>query len=145
MKSLSLAIVAAASFFLSVNGTLPGSHSSMKGSVIDQQSHGKLAGATILLKGNSKTVSATADDNGDFLVNDISVGIYSLTVSYVGYNERTENSVVVKQNTSLAPVALTAQIKELPEVVITAAPIKQLAEIVIVAPKKEMNRSVAIQ
>ncbi|OKL41728.1 TonB-dependent receptor [Pontibacter flavimaris] len=56
----------------------------VQGRVVGGDTQEALVGATVLLKGTSK--GATTDANGDFLIQSVPAGTYSLRISYVGYS-----------------------------------------------------------
>ena len=68
----------------------------ISGKIIDASSGEALIGATVLLEGTSK--GAAADIEGNFSINTIPVGSYNLVVSYITYETKKINSVLVKNN-----------------------------------------------
>lgn len=65
---------------------------SVKGIVKDSDTDDPLIGANIVLKGTG--MGATTDEDGFFLVLNVPEGEYVLQVSYVGYNDLSENITV---------------------------------------------------
>ena len=68
----------------------------ISGKIIDATSGEALIGATVLLEGTSK--GAAADIEGNFSINAIPMGSYNLVVSYITYETKKINSVLVKSN-----------------------------------------------
>ncbi|MDF1548685.1 MAG: TonB-dependent receptor [Bacteroidales bacterium] len=67
--------------FLFAQGT-----SSIKGKVIDEQTDESLVGATVMIKGT--TNGTITDFDGEYLLNNLESGDYTLLVSFVGYNSK---------------------------------------------------------
>lgn len=83
----------------------------LRGRITDRQNGEPLIGATVQLVGTSS--GATTDANGEYRINNIQPGVYSLRVSYIGYTTITVNNIrvsadlTVEQNTSLPPEGVT--------------------------------------
>ncbi len=68
----------------------------ISGKVIDNRTGEGLAGANVILKGT--TIGAAADADGEFTINDIPPGSYTVVASFIGYHtEGSEVSVVVDE------------------------------------------------
>ena len=77
---------------------------SIRGKITDKNTGDGLIGANVIINGTS--MGAASDIKGNFIVRDIPVGTYKLTISYIGYNsESTEVTVqpnrILEQNFSL--------------------------------------------
>jgi outer membrane receptor protein involved in Fe transport len=67
---------------------------SVSGRITDSQTGGPVVNATVSLKGPS-TYTATTDASGNFQINNVTPGIYSVSVSKPGYNALTESTLAV--------------------------------------------------
>jgi CarboxypepD_reg-like domain/TonB-dependent Receptor Plug Domain len=65
----------------------------IRGTVVDNVLQTPLAGATITVSGSGK--STVSDEKGLFRLTNVSVGLQTLTISYVGYIESAVNNIVV--------------------------------------------------
>ncbi len=77
---------------------LPGS---IRGEVTDRNTGEPLIGVNILIDGT--TIGTTTDLQGNFRINELEPGIYTLRFSYVGYETRFVNDIVVRP-TRVTPV-----------------------------------------
>lgn len=68
----------------------------ISGKIIDASTGEALIGATVLIDGLSK--GSAADMEGAFSINNVPVGTYSITVSYITYETKKINQVSVKAN-----------------------------------------------
>lgn len=64
------------------------------GSVFDEASKAPLPGVTIVLREQAATGAAT-DSTGYFKINNVPLGRHSFKISYIGYEERTINDVII--------------------------------------------------
>ncbi|HEY4286550.1 MAG TPA: TonB-dependent receptor [Puia sp.] len=91
------------------------------GVVRDSLSGGRLAKATIHLKG-AKNFGALTDGKGSFTLTGVPAGIYSLTVDYIGYSVfRQPGLVAGKTDIDLGAIALSAKTTVLEKAVVTAS------------------------
>lgn len=87
------------------------------GVVVDKTNREPLIGAAVALVGTYK--GAYTDENGRFVLQEVSPGTYTLRVSYVGYNEMLLTGIVVKAdqkltlNISLSPTGTSLQTVEI--------------------------------
>ena len=72
---------------------MAGTVGNIKGKVTDSQTGDPLVGANVVVTGTS--FGATADVNGDFVINNLVAGTYQLRCSYIGYQTITINNVRV--------------------------------------------------
>ena len=81
-------------------GSLAGQNRSLtgiiRGSVEDADTHTPLIGANVMVV-NSELGAAT-DLDGHFIVEDVSVGNYTVQISYLGYNTVNKTDIVVRSN-----------------------------------------------
>jgi len=69
---------------------------SIVGRVTDKETGDGLPGANVTVEGTS--LGAATDLDGYFRIDEVSIGMYSVTASFVGYEERTYGDVVVSQD-----------------------------------------------
>lgn len=68
---------------------------SLKGKVTDAQSGETLIGATVMIVGTYKGVSTDLD--GNFYIDNIKSGDYSIKFTYIGYTEKLFNGITIKE------------------------------------------------
>ena len=67
---------------------------SVSGRITDSQTGGPVVNATVSLKGPS-TYTATTDASGNFQINNVTLGIYSVSIRKAGYNPLTQDTLAV--------------------------------------------------
>ena len=93
-------------------------HQIIKGQVYDEISKNPLMGATVSLIGDSNK-SVTTDGNGRFLISDVPLGRQSIIISYVGYENRVIQDILLTSGKEAAvDIPLTQKVSTLQEVVI---------------------------
>lgn len=91
----------------------------IKGKVTDAVNSEPLVGATIRIEGTK--LGAVADIDGTYEITDLPSGVYSLKVSYIGYNDKTISGVEVKGNNIVSlNISLTVDGLTTEEIVIEA-------------------------
>lgn len=104
-------------FSLAAQAQLPGI---IKGQITDQQTKEVLIGATVLLKGT--TLGAATDIEGNFVINKVPAGVYTVVLSVVGYkSNEVANITVEPDKITLLNTTLATDQKNLIEVVVTAS------------------------
>lgn len=93
----------------------------LKGKVMDAETHEPLIGATVMVKGSAEGTVTDTDGNFTLKVKD---GKVMLVFSYVGYNELSRNVKAVGRNVDLGTIALTPDAIGLSEVSVIASIIK---------------------
>ncbi|MEN8229476.1 MAG: carboxypeptidase regulatory-like domain-containing protein [Bacteroidota bacterium] len=84
----------------------------VRGSVVDLETNTPLLAATIAIyKDSILVVASTSDSNGDFRIENIPVGRYSVVSSFIGYREVVIPDVIVN---SMKEVILSVQMEESP-------------------------------
>lgn len=113
-------IVLSSLLFLCVTAMAFAQTGAISGKVIDETTGEELFGATVLIKGTTK--GSSTDFSGDFELNNIAPGKYTLVFSYVSYVTKEITDVVVTNGkiTSLN-VSLSEKVSEATEVVIVAS------------------------
>lgn len=80
----------------------------IRGKITDAQSGEPLIGANVVVVGTS--LGAASDVKGEYIINNIQPGIYSLRVSYIGYQTMTINNVRVSEDlTTVQNFQVTAE------------------------------------
>jgi len=82
LRSLKNLVAITACLLLSLNASAQGSKGTIRGRVTDP-SGGALVGAQIILEQNG--VSVVSDAQGQFFINNLEPGSYTVEVSYVGF------------------------------------------------------------
>ena len=67
----------------------------IKGKVIDKDSHQPLSGVNVMVLGSNPPQGAITDDNGSFRIEQVAIGRHTLRFSYIGYEEATASEVLV--------------------------------------------------
>ena len=73
---------------------------SISGKVVDFENGDPLSGATVRVEG--KTWSALTNENGEYVLNKVPVGTYTLVISYVGYNTERIQKLTVGDDRSVS-------------------------------------------
>lgn len=106
-------------FLMTVNFIYAGTTGKIAGKIRDSESKEPLLGANVVVVGTN--FGAAADLEGDFYINNIPPGTYSVAITMVGYNKVTVEQVIVKIDlTTRLDVDLTSSTVSVGEVVITA-------------------------
>jgi CarboxypepD_reg-like domain len=66
----------------------------IKGKVIDKTTSKPLVGANIILL--STIFGSTADNNGDYIISDISVGTFTIKTFFLGYSPIVKENITIK-------------------------------------------------
>ena len=67
----------------------------VRGRVFDNETHGPLPGATIIIEEGGMVRGTVTDNDGYFVLTDISVGRVNLQVSFVGYESQSIPNMLV--------------------------------------------------
>ena len=93
----------------------------IRGKVIDQESHLPLIGATVYLPGSEPLVGTSTDFSGNFILQNIPVGRITLEISSVGYHtRRIENTVLTSAKELYLSISLDKEPVQLNTVTITS-------------------------
>lgn len=108
----------------------------IRGTLTDQELGQPIIGATVeLLKNGDLLKGVMTDENGEFKIEDVSVGRHVLRFSYLGYEERTLPDILVESGKqTVLEINMTESIHQLEEVVVKAEveknkPINELATV----------------
>ncbi len=99
----------------------------IRGVVYDGESHFPLIGATVLVMRDSSIVKGMfTDENGIYRFDEISVGRYSLHITYIGYNDAWVRDIVLSSGKeAIMDVHLEAKASNIKELVVIANKIGQ--------------------
>jgi len=93
----------------------------IRGRVVDADTRAPLIGATIVVLDTDPVIGTVTDPNGTFHLSDIPVRRQGIKVSYIGYEEKVFNNLMVVSGKELVlNVELEEKIQEVDEVVIKA-------------------------
>jgi len=91
----------------------------IKGKIVEQITKQPIAGATVTLK--EKQVSVITDSSGIYIFSNIPPGSYSITISYVGFQEKRLNEItILRAKTNYIETELLENNENLGEVVVKA-------------------------
>ena len=71
----------------------------IKGTLTDEESGESLIGANILLEGT--TLGASSDIDGNYLIEGVKTGLYTLKISYVGYQAEVIFGILIKERETI--------------------------------------------
>lgn len=89
--------------------TGPEGKKTIYGKVTDKNSGQPIAGATVLIKDNA--ASTTTDANGEYKLNNLTAGTYSVLVTFAGYKVELKKADLTKAESLKLDFALQAEIK----------------------------------
>ena len=93
----------------------------IRGEVIDQASKVSLPGANISLFNGDKQVGTITNENGLFVIENLSIGRYELIVSFLGYEPYVVKNINLESGKEkLLTIELTEKVETLDEVVVKA-------------------------
>lgn len=67
----------------------------IKGKITDKDSKQPLAGVNVLVINSNPSQGATTDVDGNFILENVSVGRHNIKFTYIGYEDATVNEVLV--------------------------------------------------
>lgn len=103
--------------FLSSPFAIWAQNGSISGKILDKQNQEPLIGAVVIVNGTE--IGTATDIDGIFNLNDLKSGSYSIKISYLGYEEKLINDVIViAGNQTTLNVLLGAQVDVLNEVTV---------------------------
>lgn len=96
-------------------------HQTVRGRVIDKASQTALPGATVKAEGANSFLGTISDLNGHFKLENVPVGRYTVTVSFIGYTSEVIAELLVSSGKeTVLEVGLNESVSELAEVVVKA-------------------------
>jgi len=120
-KSLTLALLALAAFAFSVEGAF--AQGTVTGTVVDATNSETLPGVNVVVE--DLGVGGATDSEGQFRITDVPAGSYTLSATYVGYQESTRSIEVQDGETTTVRIQLQRSAVELQDVVVTALGIER--------------------
>lgn len=120
-KSLTLALFVLAAFAFSVEGAF--AQGTVTGTVVDSSTSQSLPGVNVVVE--ELGVGAATDSEGQFQIAEIPAGSYTLSATYVGYQETTRSVTVSDGETTNIQLELPRSAVELGDVVVTALGIER--------------------
>lgn len=119
MKTLQIIIVA---FIISTTSLAAQSLTqTLRGKIIDQVSQTPLPGATIMVLNTDPLVGATTDVEGEFKIQKLPIGTYTIRVSFIGYKDFILPNVVVNSGKEVVlNIPIEEDIIQMQEIVVTA-------------------------
>jgi hypothetical protein len=93
----------------------------VRGTIIDKESHQPLVGAVVAIIGTNPFKGATTDEKGNFRIEGVPIGRHTLRASLLGYQEAVLSNLEITSGKEVVlNIELTEKIPESKEVVITA-------------------------
>ena len=93
----------------------------VRGKVIDSYTQLPLPGANIKVIGSDPIIGTATDGNGNFVIENIPIGRVSLSISYMGYQTKIiDNLVVVTKKETNVTIELTEQAVSMEEITVKA-------------------------
>ncbi len=93
----------------------------VRGTIIDQDSHTPLIGATVVVKDSNPVIGAVSDIDGNFRITRVPVGRVTLRITYMGYEEATvPNLLVTAAKEEVLVVPLTESVNTLEAITVVA-------------------------
>ena len=113
-------ITIAATALMMLGSTTTALAQQIKGSVVDKNSHETLIGAVVTVEGSK--LKAITDIDGNFQLNGLKKGTYTLYINYVGYKPQRIDGVRVTDAAAedALSIAMLPDEQQLKEVVVTA-------------------------
>lgn len=112
----------------------------ISGKVIDELTGEELFGATIRIKDSNPVKGASSDFSGEYQLNNVKPGKYTLQFSFVSYNTQEITDVVVTEGKiTTVNVALSEKVEEVGEVVITASFKKNSVNALLIQQKNSIS------
>ena len=91
---------------------------SLSGTIIDKQYNDPMTGATVLLLGT--TLGAVADMDGNYVINNIKPGTYTIAVKYIGYKDIQIDNIKIGKESMVMNFELESDAQALGEVAVVA-------------------------
>jgi iron complex outermembrane receptor protein len=104
----------------------------IKGKILDKESQESVPFATVIIKSDVKREGTSTDDTGKFDIENLVPGTYTVTVSYIGFDDTLIENIEIKeknQNINLGVIYLSVNTEALSEVEITGVNKTQVTKI----------------
>lgn len=119
MKNLIKTTLIILALFVFGNTVLFAQGANLKGKISDKESNESVPFATIVIKSDVKTEGTSTDDKGKFDFENLVPGIYTLTVSYIGFEDTIIENIEINeknQNINLGTIYVSVNTEALSEV-----------------------------
>ena len=121
MKATKLLLVLFISALISINSTAQHLTQTIKGIIIDRESQSPLPGATVTIPGTEPLKATISDMEGYFQLEDVPVGRYDLSISFVGYQPLIMPEILLSTGKeTFLNIELVESVEEIDEVTIKA-------------------------
>lgn len=112
---------------------------SIRGVVYDRDLQTTLPGASLIIVGSDPQIGSITDLNGEFKIENLPLGRYSITISYIGYETTTVSNILLSSGKeTVLHIEISEAFAKLDELVITAEEYKNEAnnEMATISAKK---------
>lgn len=110
------------------------------GKVLDAETGEDLIGVTVLIQGTS--IGSATDFEGNFSISNVPVGKHSLVFSFISYNKKIVDSVVVKdKEVVVVEISMSEAVNELGPVVVKSEMRKETTNSLLLQQKKNVSIS----
>ncbi len=93
----------------------------IRGKVVDQETFESLPGVTVILKNDSTQITGVVtDEKGNYMLENVLIGKYTLRFSYIGYKEKYSTIVLTSAKEYILDISLEETAIEMAEVEVTA-------------------------
>ena len=118
MKKLSFSFLVLILSFVSIYAQ---NVQTIRGKIIDAQTEMPIIGATIVLLDSEPLIGTVSDVDGNFRLDNVTLGRQGITVSFIGYNPAViRNLMLVKGKETVLDIRMDERINQIQNVVITA-------------------------
>lgn len=104
-------------YLFCVNSMLSAQDGNLEGQVLDAETGEPLAGTSVLIE--ELEIGATSDAEGEFLLEGIQPGSYTLVITFIGYDEKTRTVDIAADELTSLQIELTPEALGLDELVVT--------------------------
>ncbi|MDO5663942.1 MAG: TonB-dependent receptor [Bacteroidia bacterium] len=130
-------------FFASTSAIYAQTGGTIKGTITDLKTKEPLIGASVLIEGTSN--GAAADLDGNFVINNIPAGTYTLIASYVAYESVKKTGIVVEKNReAIVNFQMSSDDISLQEVEVVARANRESENILLLEQKKALVATQAV-
>ncbi|VBB45713.1 conserved hypothetical protein [uncultured Paludibacter sp.] len=115
----------------------------IKGKITDVNSNEPLIGASVLIKGTA--VGAASDFDGNYAINNLKPGVYSIVVSYISYKQQTKENILVESGKeTMIDISLESANISLNEVEVVAKSNRESENILLMEQKQSLLATQAV-
>ena len=106
--------------FLFSLSTLFGQNFDISGKITDGQNGEPLIGANVVIQWDDFNTGAATNSDGEYTIQNVPIGNYTLNVSYIGYEDH-EATIAVNENSVIFNIQLNISAIQLQEYIVTAS------------------------